>query len=256
MKKISFIISLFFCLNAVAQENLTSDRPGQSNSAFSLGEKEIQLQGGSDYFRSSAKDSLQTKVAAIISNLTVRYGLPGNLEIRSSCNYNWNTIRDLTEKSNSEGPSDWLVGVRKTLWDRGDSSTSMALAADFFIPFKNEVYDRSTLRPQISVLLYQPIGKSLSIASNLAFRFGEGASVPSELFYTLSLGYSISSKLSGFVEAYGTGISGIFNTKIDGGLAYLLRPNLQLDLFGGFFRSPSTTENFISIGFSWRPKGK
>ena len=250
------LLSYSVTTRTFAQSNLTSDRPGQTNSAFSMGNQQLQIQGGTDYYRSRQTDSLTTKTAAVISNLTLRYGLPGQLEIRSSCNYNWNFIRDLSGKKNAQGPSDWLVGVRKTLFNRGDSSTSLALEANFFIPFKNEVYDRSTVRPQIAVLLYHPLGNLFSVASNVGFRFGEGTTIDPELFYTASLGYSITKKFSGFIEAYGTGWRGKLQNKIDAGLAYMIRPNFQLDLFAGFFGNDSIDENFVSLGFSWKPQKK
>jgi len=78
--------------------------------------------------------------------------------------------------------------------------------------------------------------------------------------YSAVLGYSILPKLSIFVEPYGNFDSNDFpNHYVDGGLAYIIRPNMQFDISGGLSigdnfnrNSESINKKFVSLGFSWR----
>lgn len=70
--------------------------------------------------------------------------------------------------------------------------------------------------------------------------------------YSLNLSCTFTDTFGAFIESYGALTRGIFETRTDTGVAWLLTQNLQLDLFGGYGSNHGLTDYFISTGFSWR----
>jgi len=89
------------------------------------------------------------------------------------------------------------------------------------------------------------------VNANLGTEFDGNSGAPNG-FYTLSLVYTVSDPLSVFFENYGNFSSSYFETFFDFGGAYILNPNIQLDLFGGLGYNNSTFSYLIAGGISYR----
>jgi hypothetical protein len=57
-----------------------------------------------------------------------------------------------------------------------------------------------------------------------------------------------------FIENYGNLQQSDFDSFLDGGIAYLINNNLQLDLYSGFGKNDEVKDFFVSAGISWRTK--
>jgi hypothetical protein len=76
---------------------------------------------------------------------------------------------------------------------------------------------------------------------------------PVNFVYTLAAGFALSSKLSCFLELFGTLPEDDPSIhRFDGGLVFLLLPNLQLDLSAGADFKNTSENHFIGAGVSWR----
>ncbi|MCK5824942.1 MAG: transporter [Ichthyobacteriaceae bacterium] len=78
------------------------------------------------------------------------------------------------------------------------------------------------------------------------------------LSYTFTLIKTILPRLSVFIENKGElhfGDDNLYRNYFDGGLAYLVKRNFQLDVFGGLNTNLVEKEWYVSLGFSWRFNG-
>ena len=75
--------------------------------------------------------------------------------------------------------------------------------------------------------------------------------------YVVNLSFPITEKLGGFVETYGNYNPNQygeddFSILFDGGLAYLLNPDLQFDVSTGVGDNDGVNSWFVDLGVSWR----
>ena len=96
------------------------------------------------------------------------------------------------------------------------------------------------------------ITDKFSICYNIGIQYDGVTSVPTK-FAAICLGYNLTEKLSGFVENYNL-FSRSTNPAnfIDGGFAYLVRKNIQLDLSGNMYLQELKNYYTINFGVSWR----
>ena len=96
----------------------------------------------------------------------------------------------------------------------------------------------------------------LSSSLNLYYNIGaywDGATPSGTGLYSLLLGASLSNSLSAFGELYGNLKTGALPLHAaDAGLALVVAPNLQLDLYGGVGITTNAPDYFINAGISLR----
>ncbi len=266
MKRI--LILLFFCLcNVVvlAQEqgeistSLVTDRPGQSASSFTVGTGVWQFETGFSY---------QKFEGTLISNDPLNPGIiPADFQ---SFTYNSTLVRyGISDKIELRFTQE-LRGSR-ALVDGTVLASSGAELIPTYIGAKVALVEGDGVRPAIAVLanlggtpfsdidgtttfdfrfnFYHQLSDKVSLAYNL------GGVISSEFtgLYTLIGGYSLSPKLSAFVELYGFLNEGFTNDhQIDFGFSYLISNDLQLDMFGGAGFSDISPDSLFGFGFSAR----
>src|SRR5690606_17180254 len=92
--------------------------------------------------------------------------------------------------------------------------------------------------------------KATSITSNWILNYSGSSAVPIGR-YVLNFGFPIYKNIGGFIENYGQYRGDIFETRFDGGFAWLVNNNVQFDLSAGYGMN-TVTDYFISAGISWR----
>ena len=96
------------------------------------------------------------------------------------------------------------------------------------------------------------------ITRNVDFGYNIGVSTDQENktangFYSLVFGFGAGEKLAFFVETFGTFLLEPGDEwSADGGMTYLLRHNLQFDLYGGFVLNKAAPDYFIGTGLIYR----
>jgi hypothetical protein len=100
----------------------------------------------------------------------------------------------------------------------------------------------------ITLSMTYPLSNKLSMGYNLGWTSVESNN-NGDGIYSLIFGYGISNKFSVFIEGFGfwkNFESGTFS--LDGGVSYLLKPNLQFDIAGG--NNFTQRSYYITVGFS------
>jgi hypothetical protein len=96
------------------------------------------------------------------------------------------------------------------------------------------------------------ITDKLNICYNIGIEYDGSTSIPAK-FVAICLGYNFTEKLSGFIENYNW-YSAKANPAnfIDGGFAYMVRKNVQLDLSGNMNLRDIKNYYMINFEISWR----
>ncbi len=116
-----------------------------------------------------------------------------------------------------------------------------------------EYYKIDNVAPNFVFVTSQKLSKSFTLITNLGGSWNGSDEAPIGT-YTLNLSCAFTDKFGAFVETYGSFAHGVFETRMDTGIAWLATRNLQLDLLGGFGRNQGLNDYFVSAGFSWRTR--
>lgn len=202
------------------------------------------------------------------NTMLLRFGLTENIEFR----FNWaNTISEIGVQVNPT-VAPCFVNVGDYIRD-----TSFSGFQTSFIGFKTNLYKNDKLSIGFLGHLYIPELASgdfakangqkiapeflIPLTYDITDRFGiavqygltwDGFTPNPTSSYTLALGYSITDKLSFYVEPYGfIPNDGKELHLINGGFTYLINDDFQVDLTGGFGLNEAAPDNFINFGASF-----
>lgn len=236
------LITLLLPVSVAAQE-LSTDRPDQTEAPFVVPFRTIQIECG--FLHRNEKSGKSTELPSILWRLS----LSEIMEMRIITTH----LKNRTGEWKENGITPVEIG------------------------FKIKVCDEKGIRPQIGFIHHLVLHRiasenfkannyatnfrfavqhNLSDKVNLSYNAGmewEPYRSTGNFVYTLTSSFGMTDKLSVYVEIFGTIPEQESNIhSFDGGMAFLLFPNLQLDVSAGAdFKNPS--ENyFISSGISWR----
>ena len=223
------LFSLLLCLCcsslAIAQsdENINTDRPDQSEGVYTLPKGQFQIENGYVF---SKEDSS--------ANLMLRYGLISNTEIRLEADFDLRTPdfssttfsvkQRLYESEQRYIPSVGLIGYGQ--YSKTDAKT---YTFDACLAFESSLTDQ------------------------LSLAYGARSSGQFEnLDVTAQINYAPNNKLWGFVEYYAS-YNGMRAPEhnINAGIAYLLKPNFQIDLSGGRTLWQPEAQYFVGVGIGY-----
>ena len=99
---------------------------------------------------------------------------------------------------------------------------------------------------------------SLTEKLNLGYNLGEewdDETQEGTFIYTITTGYSFTDKIGGYIEFYGFAQEQAeTDHRYDCGVSYLLKPNILLDVSGGFGLTRNSPKFYVALGFSCRFK--
>ena len=242
--------TLFHAAPIFAQfnETIVSDRPGQSNSPYTVGKMVFQLQTGLQFGGGNADNykSNEFELPAFI-----RFGITDKIELNTLWGFKNVKTESLNQESKSSGLNVVNFGVRFNIFEE----TEKAPAVGFEFAYKTKM-NSSDFKPdhpatKFSFMASKGFSDLISVTANLGADFNGDSSQPDGL-YTLNLVLVVSDELSVFFENYGFFNGDKFDTYFDFGGAYILNSNLQLDLSGGFGYNDDTFSYLVSGGVSYR----
>lgn len=238
-------------------ETIVSDRPGQGNSPLTVGKGIVQLQSGFgyDFFENGSWSWSRDNFT---SDNVVKIGVFERFELSTQLAYSYEVTEGYNSwsayfRSVNHGLSGLVVSGRYNLLVGDKWKPSLGIQGGVNLPWQHEYFEHNHAFYNLTLMGSINPTKKLSILANLGasdmrenmdYAFG---------FYVLNTGYQLFPKLSLFAEVYGD-IDPYSTPKFDGGLAYLINDNLQLDVFGGYYeyREDKIHSWFVNIGVSWR----
>jgi hypothetical protein len=180
----------------------------------------------------------------------LRFGLCEKFELRAElANENIRVNKNLF--SNGVVPVE--LGFKVNLAEEKGWMPKTSLIAHLTIPgFASKVYQGKYYAPNFRFTMQHMLGKKQSFSYNLGGEWSadNGQFTP---LYTLASGYDFTSKWYGYIEFFGFfPQKEIAEHSFDGGLAYLVKPNLQLDISAGIGITKTAPKSYFAIGLSFR----
>ncbi len=249
-----FFLVLLSNFNANAQfnETIRADRPGQGISGYAVGSSVLQIEPGLQW-GGARYDASAIKMHFTEPNATVRFGITEHMEINASFAYRREKYFE-TGGANEPiftGVSLASFGTRVNIYEGEDAIPSLAFQASLNVPRRFSDFSQAATSPTITLISEEKLNDEFTLALNLGANY-DGNNIYPEYFYTLSLGYSVSSKLSVYVESFGNLQQKMFENRYDAGVAFLATNNLQLDIYGGAGKNDGTFDYFGNAGIAWR----
>ena len=248
-----FFLSAPLAIPLLAQYNETirSGRPGISIGPYTVGKNVFQIQTGLILGGAQPEDEADGETSLIAESTVIRFGLTRTLEVSTAFTFS----RDKTENASGEttrsGLSQADVGFRVDLYEGQGIVPTVGFQSRLKLDILSKDYDPAHLGIVCLFITTQKLTQQLSLTTNWGAVWNGNDPDPRGL-YILNLSFPIAGNLGGFVENYGSVKSSNFDTRFDGGLAYLVNNDLQLDISGGYGKNDGVSDYFIDAGVSWR----
>lgn len=234
----AMLVSMSIAIPAFSQTmpEMVTDRPDQTESTNIVQPGYVQIESG--LLLTHAGDNDVTEIPGTL----VRIGVQEKLELRAGID-GWinSEAADKTEFGDSG------VSAKYYLASENGLIPESAVMVEFGIPTSEGNDNMSyTLRYAGGYTL----SDRLSAGCNLAGIWAD-ENLDMSLFYSAVLGYSIDSRTGCFFEFFGESpvdTGGKPANLLDGGFTYLIRGNLQLDLYGGVGMTDAAKDWFLGTG--------
>jgi len=252
MKKIIFILLAIPCVgkHAMGQEKIDTDRPDQTESAFTVPKHWLQFEAGFSKQQNNGREK-EYQLPGVLT----KYGISNKIELRLITTFQSTVFNEGSTKSSLNGFAPVEVGAKIGLWEEKKllPKTSLIfhvgipwLAAKKFRPDNTPVNFRFTMQHTIS--------DKVSLGYNAGAEW-DGESNTAIWVYTFTTGYSFAEKWYSYVEAFGSVIKkDVPQHNIDGGIAYTIGNDIKVDLSSGFGISKAAPDWYVAAGFSMRIK--
>jgi len=259
MKKIItlFIIIIGSVGFANAQNNikqeLVTDRPDQTESAFTVPKGFLQIETGI-LSETDETDVVKEKINALNTTL-FRFGLLDNWELRFGYEYLDYTYTDKLTSSeisfNGSGPL--VIGTKILIAEEDGYIPQLAFLGHLTLPGTGkDEFETNYLAPDFRFALEYTISEQISFGANIGTEW-DSSHPRSNNFYSFVLGIGILENLGMFLESYGYIIEKSDpDHRVDFGITYSILDNLQLDASAGLGINDLAPDSFISAGLSYR----
>jgi len=249
--------AIFWTISAASAQELSeqleliTDRPDQTESSAIVPRGYFQIETGVTYSdEGSESRSLE------YPGTLLRIGLSQRVELRLGIQ---GFISEF-EGNNTTGFGDSDIGTKIYLMEESGWRPEMALLASLSMPTGKDGISTERMDPSFRFAFSHTLNDRVSLGYNLGAAWeteptSSGRSTLSWLQYTVTAGFGLSERFGAFVELFGdTPLSADGDTELsfDGGLTFLLRPNVQLDAALGFGLTDDAPDWFLTTGISVR----
>ena len=230
---------------------LVTDRPDFTESASTVAPGRFQFELGYTFTRSGSED--RHNFGELLARLGILSWLEGRLGFNSFA-----VARD--PAADREGLEDLTVGFKALLHERpegaGAAEPQVALLVGTSLPTGDSDVGSDEVQPGARLAAQWDLSDRFVLATNVGYAYLRSGE---ESFHqgvaSLVTGYSLSDPVTAYVEWYGffpENRGGGDNHYLNGGLAWLLNPDLQLDWrIGAGLQGPGPNW-FTGVGLSFR----
>jgi len=275
-KKYFFAFGLLFIfleINAQYTEVINSNKPGFSESPYSVGTGVYQLES-TIFYRKKSIEPIFSRPESLGLDLSFRTSFfLEQLEFNAQLAYQKDEIafsNVFTSSYSESGLSELNVAAKYLLYEQKftDKSKeirswkkrmafdykrlipSVAIYAGLNTNFVSDIYKKDMLSPKAGILLQNDLSEAFNIITNVYYDYITTNSP--EISYILTATYNFSNRWSTFFE--NQSIFKEFQTDVNfgTGLAYLFSKDIQINASGRLLLEGKTTGFFGGIGVSYR----
>ncbi|MCS6821613.1 MAG: transporter [Microscillaceae bacterium] len=276
MKKILFGLWFFFLLSVhgvlFAQDDkyeISTDRPSISFSAFTVPKGIFLAETG--YYWQTDKTELRADSTfrnnfSTLPNISLRYGLFENIEIRIGWDYRRSNniteqrIGNVTQRLESavQGVGALTLGTKIKMLENKGAIPQMSFLGAIQLPaIADKNFKTDYIGQYFRFLCQNQLNDKFFLFYNLGADFGASPNGKPQTTgaYTFALGSSLASGLTGFVELFGflPEHSADYHS-IDAGLVYIINKQFQFDTSFGYGLTQYAPDYFFNVGFSFYVK--
>lgn len=243
MNRLLLLLILFpavvFCQNSIE-----TDRPDQTEASSIVPAKFLQAEVG--FLHEKVDDDISS---SLYPSILWRYGVNNQFELRLITEFGSQNI----QKVKSSGFSPVAVGFKTKLSEEKNILPEISFIGHLGIgQVASSPYSATGIAPDFRFLFSNTINEKLSIGYNLGAYWNHDSPAANGI-YTIAAAYSLTNKLGGFAEFFGSyNAESSPSHSFDGGLTYLISEDFQLDASAGVGISRSAPDFFIGGGLSYR----
>lgn len=263
-----FLTALFFLTPGfLFSQEIITDRPDRTESVETVGKNKFQIETGLEYSFSKTEldvffpGTLSIKTITIPTTL-VRIGVLKNLELRLGFDFDYvtSTLDFSSQPEFSSSQTTSLTLNPPTIGAKFEVAKGKGIVPDFSVlgsvkipNVGDEVKQVKYFTPEFVLLFSNEINERIGIGYNIGVEWSDDLE-EKNYFYSVSAGYSITPKLGTFFELYGDLKTDIKNSSqnIDGGFSYLIKNNLQVDIYGGIGLTDDTNNFILGTGIAFK----
>lgn len=250
-KNFLFLCLFIFEFNLIqAQDKITTDQPGQTQSAALTPPHYFQGEFG---FQSSHLDDKNYDV--LLPTVLLKYGLTKNFELRLENDFLLQYRHYIPQTKKVTGFEPLEIGFRTAICEQNKVIPQTSLITQFAIPtVASKNFKAKHLAPVILLAMQNDVTQSLQIQYNIGAEW-DGLSTTPDWLYSVNFGFELSKKFDAFAEVFGSAANkSIPENSIDGGFGYYINNDIKLDAFAGFGISNAAANYFFGTGLSFRIK--
>lgn len=225
-------------------EPIQTDRPDQTETPSTVPAKHFQMETGFSFERSNLSDQVLT-----IPSILYKFGLNDHFEVGLITEYSSSIIN----LKKIFGLSPITVRFKEKIVEENGLLPLTSFIGYLSIPMLASTNLKENFyTPSFRFTMQHTLTDKFSLGYNLGAEWDGETAVPS-FIYTLTSGFSITEKIGSYVEFYGFAPqTSMADHRFDGGLNYLLKPNILFDISGGFGISTKAPDYYVALGFSFR----
>ena len=268
-----FVASCFLGVNAQYTNIINSNKPGFSESPYSVGTGIYQFESNLFYRDMSIEPTFSEPQSLGIDLLFRTSFFLEKLEFSTHLSYQRDQIafnNVFTSSEFTSGLSNATIGAkylvfqqeftdkskevrswkRRNAFDKKRLIPSVAIYAGFNTNFLGDLHKTSNVSPKLGVLLQNDLSNDFNVITN--FYYDKMGTDASEFSYIITATYSFSDRWSTFFENQGVFKKERKDTNIGTGIAYLLTTNLQVNASARSMFEGNSKGYFTSLGVSYR----
>ena len=268
-KKIFFTVLFFLSPGFLFSQEIITDRPDRTESVETVGKNKFQIETGIEYSllkykvfltdetgRELGVSDLKFKTLTAPTTL-LRFGITKKIEIRLGFDFD----RTTTSFDTIEFDSDSKLSLNPpTIGAKFEVAKGKGIVPDFSVLGSVKIPDVGDefkkvkhFSPEVVLLFSNEINDNFSVGYNLGVEWSDDMS-DKEFFYSVSLGTAVSPRLGAFAEIYGNlpASTDASNQNIDGGFTYLIKDNIQVDIYGGLGLTEEANNFMLGTGIAFK----
>jgi len=246
LKYFRFFLFLSISSNTIAQHlpSIQTDRPDQTECPYIVPAKHFQLESGFNYEYVN-KD----KQNYIHPTALWKYGINNHFELRLITE----SVSSRINKINISGILPVELGFKVALMEEKGILPKTSFISHLSIPqISSKAFRTTYFAPNFRFTMLHSLSDHLSLSYNLGAEW-DGENPEPIFIYTFAPAYSFTDRLGAYIELYGFAPQQQrANHRADGGITYLVKNNIQLDISGGFRITDNAPEFYGALGFSIR----
>lgn len=241
-----FLTGTIITLHAQELPPIQTDRPDQTECPFIVPKNHWQFESGFTFEKVD-----QNNKTYQYPTLLSKYGVNDKFELRLITELAGYTVFS----KQYSGVTPITVGFKTKLTEEKGIVPEMSFIGHIGIPgFASKAFKTDYFVPSFRFVMQHTLSDKSSLSYNLGAEW-DGFSAEPTFIYTLTTGYSFTDKLGGYIELYGFAPQkSIPDHRFDGGLTYLIKRNIMIDISGGFGISDIAPDYYAALGFSFRLK--